>query len=397
MAAVTARTNLATLVPAAPPPLRAIADALPAAVLPEESWRDAPLTWLGTALDRLALRGMRLAFTHALWPAANVGDAARASAEPYLTTELRDDPRAFFGFLDAPGPAARMKELRRRPIAGGAIVTRELGTAYAPYHCSGTWPACVENDRIVIEHWQHDDAPRATMIALHGFTMGSTWIDAHVLMAAKWFELGFDVALMALPFHGPRSPATARYSGELFASWDVGRTNEAVRQAIHDVDVVKRWLVAEAGRPVGLLGLSLGGYVTALMAGLCDDLAFAIPLVPPVTLDALASSLFALDRKRGTLGLPVALSDLRAAYAVHCPLTYPLAVPAERVLIVGARGDRIVPPEHAYALWRHWGEPAIHWYSGSHIAPFRRARLIARVAEHLDGLDLRARRSVTSR
>jgi hypothetical protein len=79
---------------------------------------------------------------------------------------------------------------------------------------------------------------------------------------------------------------------------------------------------------------------------------------------------------------------LRAAYAVHCPLSHSLAVPRERVLIVGARGDRIVPPEHAYALWQHWDEPSIYWYSGSHLAPFRRARLIARVEAHLNALDL---------
>lgn len=33
---------------------------------------------------------------------------------------------------------------------------------------------------------------------------------------------------------------------------------------------------------------------------------------------------------------------------------------ALRALIVGARGDYIAPPEHAYALRRHWSEPPIH-------------------------------------
>ncbi len=130
------------------------------------------------------------------------------------------------------------------------------------------------------------------------------------------------------------------------------------------------------------MGLSLGGYIAAVMAGLSDDLAFVIPLVPPVTLDALACSLLALEGAPATPAL--GLAEVRAAYAVHSPLTYRLRVPRERVLIVGARGDHIVPPEHAYALWRHWGEPAIHWYSGSHVAPFHRRALLARIAAHLD-------------
>ncbi len=372
-----------------PTALPAFSDDLPAAVLPEEPWLDLPLTWIGSALDRIALRGMRLAFASALRVSDAEREAAYESGAPYTTAALVAEPRRFFDFLDAPARPVTMRELHRRPVAGGEAVTRELATRYEPYHCSGTWPACVENDRVVVEHWMHRDTrPRATVMALHGFTMGTSWIDAHVLMAAKWFALGFDVALVALPFHGPRSPRTARYSGELFASWDVGRTNEAVRQAVHDVDLVRRWIAAETGRPVGLLGLSLGGYVAALMAGLCDDLPFVIPLVPPVTFDALACSLLALDGPPHACAPPLPFADLRAAYAVHSPLSHALAIPRERVLIVGARGDCLVPPEHAYALWRHWGEPPIHWYSGSHVAPFRRARLLARVAAHLDALAL---------
>jgi hypothetical protein len=84
----------------------------------------------------------------------------------------------------------------------------------------------------------------------------------------------------------------------------------------------------------------------------------------------------------------VAVDDLERAYRIHSPLTYPLAVPPERALVVGGRGDLVVPPEHAYALWRHWGKPAIWWFSGSHTAPFGRTEILARAAAHLDGLGL---------
>ena len=224
---------------------------------------------------------------------------------------------------------------------------------------------------------------RATVVALHGFTMGQPRIDAHVLMAAHWFALGLDVVLLTLPFHGCRSPRRASYSGELFGSWHVGRLNEAVRQTIHDLHLVRTWLAEMSAAPVGLLGLSLGGYIAALFAGLCRDLAFVVPVVPPVWLWDLPMRLFG-QRKQ----LPVPVAELQAAYRVHSPLTYPLAIARRRALVIGGRGDQVVPLEHAQALWRHWREPASYWYSGSHSAPFRRGRIMEQIAQHLAGLGL---------
>ena len=116
---------------------------------------------------------------------------------------------------------------------------------------------------------------------------------------------------------------------------------------------------------------------------------FVMPIVPPVSLATLPSNLFNLSRHGGVSdGAPLSVDALNAAYRVHSPLTYSLRVPRERVLIVAGRGDRIVPPEHPYALWRHWGEPAIHWYSGSHCAPFRRSSIFAAGMRHLEQLGI---------
>jgi alpha-beta hydrolase superfamily lysophospholipase len=225
--------------------------------------------------------------------------------------------------------------------------------------------------------------PLATVLALHGFSMGYPRIDAIALFAAQCFREGFDVALLTLPFHGPRTPSDARFSGERFAMPHVARLNEAVRQAIYEIHVVTGWLRQQTAAPVGLLGLSLGGYLASLMAGLCDDLDFVIPMVPPVCLGDLAWRFFERSR-RARRGAPAyARDELRAMYRVHSPLAFPLRVPRERVLIIAGRGDRIVPPEHPHALWRHWGEPRIHWFSGSHLAPFGRDRIVAAAADHL--------------
>jgi acetyl esterase/lipase len=207
-------------------------------------------------------------------------------------------------------------------------------------------------------------------------------------MASEWFAAGVDVVLVTLPFHGARTPPQAAFSGELFASWHVGRLNEAVRQSIHDLRRVVTWLRRTRPMPIGVVGVSLGGYLAALLAGLMDDLAFVIPIVAPVRLGAFPSALFARSRHARYAPPPLTASELDAAYRVHSPLSHPLAVARERVLIVAARGDRIVPPDHALDLWQHWGRPAIHWFGGSHVTPFRRAAVFAAGMRHLRRLGI---------
>lgn len=352
--------------------------------LPEEGWGDWMLTRLGSAIDGAMLQAMRLAIDAALMPRPADLPQLRASAERFTAGELWEEPRRFFAFLDAPVAPVSVSGRFRRALAGGTVIARELSTAYRPYGTAAA-DAPADGDRVLLEHWVHEPAhPRATVLALHGFSMGYPRMDAFALFAADFFRHGFDVALMTLPFHGPRTPPDARFSGERFAMPHVARLNEAVRQAIYEIHVVTGWLRQQTDAPVGLLGLSLGGYLSSLMAGLTSDLAFVVPIVPPACIGDLAWRFFARSRHYRSGQAPAfSPEELRAAYRVHSPLTYPCRVEKERLLIVAGRGDQIVPPEHPHALWRHWEQPAIVWFSGSHLAPFRRGRLIAAILDHL--------------
>src|SRR5262245_50824796 len=154
------------------------------AVLPEEHWTDAPFTRLGSALDRAVLQGIRLAFAAALEPSPERCVQCARSAAHYVTRALDADPGRFFAFLDPPPvPAQSMLRVRRR-LPGGVVIARRFVTRYTPYHCGGAWRSCTENDTVCVEHWMHrGTAARATVILLHGFSMGQSWVDAHVLMA----------------------------------------------------------------------------------------------------------------------------------------------------------------------------------------------------------------------
>jgi len=377
--------------PSGPPgSARSVATALPVLLRPGERWTEALRTFVGMALDTVALRTTQLLVDGTLMPGPADLPRLRASASPYQVPELRNDPGRFFDFLAAP-PRFTMKERGRRERAGGVVIEREFASEYVPYaRSAGNDGANPEDATIVAEHWMHDrEGPAATVVALHGVAMGSPRLGGLALLTSHWFERGLDVALLRLPFLRLLAARWGRISCYVFPSTDVGRLNETVREAVHEVRVVTAWLRAETRAPVGLLGLSLGGYVAALMAGLTDEFDFVIPIAAPVCIGDLAWRFFARSRHYApATSPPPSRDEVRDFYRVHSPLTHRLRVPRERVLILAGRGDRIVPAEHPLALWRHWGEPDIYWFGGSHLIPFGRDHVVARIVRHLGALGI---------
>src|SRR5207244_7171880 len=105
----------AVMRPEAPPSTstRAVLRALPALLEPGEAWTGAGRTFLGMAVDTAIVRGMQLLVDALLMPRPADLPRLRASAAPYLTPELRRDPRRFFAFLDTP-PRPVVTERSRR-------------------------------------------------------------------------------------------------------------------------------------------------------------------------------------------------------------------------------------------------------------------------------------------
>jgi dienelactone hydrolase len=353
--------------------------------LPYEHWSDGLFTQLGRALDAMVLTAMRRVIDATLMPSAAELPEMRAAAKEFLTGDLQKNPQRYFTFTQKPQPTSVQGRYRRR-LSGGLIIDRVFEISYRPYSPDDAdRRVTARSDRVLIQHWMHEPMrPKATVLAIHGFSMGQPRIDAFAMFASQWFQRGLDVALLTLPYHGARTPRDARFSGERFAAPRVNQLSDAVRQAIYEMRMVTDWLREQTEAPVGLLGLSLGGYLSSLMAGLYDDLDFVVPMVPPVCIGDLAWRFHSENRRQaGDDEVAFSHEQLRSVYRVHSPLTYLRKVPKERILIVAGRGDRIVPPEHPHALWRHWGEPDIYWFSGSHLAPFRRQRIVSAIERHL--------------
>lgn len=232
--------------------------------------------------------------------------------------------------------------------------------------------------------WTHGERGRTAVICVHGYRGGFPVIDGRAFDVPRLFgALGFDVALAALPYHAGRAPHGTT-SGALFLN-DPLRTLEAMAQAIDDLRGLAAWLRSEGAASVGAIGMSLGGYVTALLAAVEPDLDFAVPIIPVASFADILwhrAGLRGEHADRIAAGIDLAL--MRRLFAPHCPLTHAPRVDPERRLVIGGEADRIVPPDHPAALALHWSS-RLEWFPGGHLAQLGRGRALARIAEIAGG------------
>jgi hypothetical protein len=244
--------------------------------------------------------------------------------------------------------------------------------------------------------WRHRSSPRPVLIVIHGYGMGRPGLDARAFDVPRLHQsLGLDIALVTLPLHGAR--AAGRRSGAGFLDAHPLATNAAFEQSIWELRRLCGWLRAQGAPAVGVHGMSLGGYTAALFSSLERGLACAVPLVPAVSLPAVlgASRSPEESRRRESVGLTDAL--LSDAWASHDPLRHrPLVAPEGRLILAGL-SDRICMPDQVEALWEHWERPSIHWFPGSHLAPFGRRALRERLDVHLRATLLEAKEPRLSR
>jgi hypothetical protein len=231
------------------------------------------------------------------------------------------------------------------------------------------------NAKAWAQHWRHDDGPRPTLCVIHGFG-ASPYVLNSAFFSLPWlYGKGYDVLLYLLPFHGPRGDLLAPMNGSGLFAHGPSHFNEAMLQAVHDFRVFVDHLEASGIEQVGVTGLSLGGYVSALLAGVEGRLRVAIPNAPVTSIPKLIPHYFPanIGVVLASAFQRVSLREAEQAIAIHSPLNYPALLPRERLMIIGGLGDRLSPPEQTLLLSDHWDHPRVHWYPGNHLLHVNRA------------------------
>jgi pimeloyl-ACP methyl ester carboxylesterase len=351
------------------------------------------LTRASAAIDRGVVRFMERRMTPRA-PRVEIGDerARLIEVAAAYSAGTLGHPSRFF-------PAPAEPAVKLAPVGEGPLGTHVVDLSY-PSDYEPFLPAARELHLRAVENltsharWWTSERGRPTIVLLHGWGGGNHWVTERTFAVPYWLRHGYDVAAFVLPFHGDRAPGThPMRSGALFPSPNPLRTNEAFGQAIFDLRGLSRFLRRRGAPVVGALGMSLGGYTTALWASVAgpDDeggLDFAVAMIPAVSMARLMWRHGERSPARVRAVRAGITEDLFAdAFAVHEPTRRPARLARERLFVIAGRGDRITPPEHAEALAAHWGV-GVRWFDGGHLAQLGRGDPIRDVRRELGRLGL---------
>jgi pimeloyl-ACP methyl ester carboxylesterase len=238
-----------------------------------------------------------------------------------------------------------------------------------------------ENATVNARWWRHREPPTATVVAVHGWTMGDQRLNSLAFLPGVLYRLGLDVVLFELPFHGRRRRGEEPV---VFPSTDIVATNEAMVQSMFDLRSLHSILEAEGAREVGAIGMSLGAYVAAVWASV-ERLAFCVPVVPLVSMSDLAWRVVEANPRLNANGAGVTRDVLEDLFRHHAPLALHPETPGDRALIVASRNDAVVPVDQPERLHAHWNGARLVWVEGGHEALFQRSSAFREVVGFLTG------------
>lgn len=218
---------------------------------------------------------------------------------------------------------------------------------------------------------RHREPGRPWLVCVHGFGTGRAALDLRAFRARHLTRnLGLNLILPVLPAHGPRQEPGAD-PGEGFMSVNLVDSVHGLAQSAWDIRSAMAWVRARCGDvPVGVYGISLGGYVSALTASLDDHLACVVAGVPATDMPDLYRRHSPPGVRRRALEAGALGPEADAVCSVVSPLTLEPRVAWERRYVFAGLGDRMSNFDQAHRLWLHWGRPRRAWYPGGHIGFF---------------------------
>jgi dienelactone hydrolase len=288
-------------------------------------------------------------------------------------------------------PLEDQKELPERFRLGERAFTFELesrrrlpGLDISVHHLRFPSPvksATPENNTVHAEYYRPDGKGPFPAVIVLDITGGNQMLSHY--LATFFAQHRIAGLFVQMAYYGPRRPAGSKLR---LLSPDVRHTVAAVTQTVLDLRVASAWLASRPeidGRRLGILGTSLGSFLSALTGEMEPRLGrVAVLLGGGGFVDA-----FYDDPRGATLRKVWELTGGTKEKATKMiapidPITCAERLKKRKLLILAASRDEIVPPKMAEALWKASGRQKIVWYNTTH---YGAALYLADGLEHILG------------
>jgi hypothetical protein len=207
------------------------------------------------------------------------------------------------------------------------------------------------------EPWQQ----HPTVLLLHGWNDIIGHRIRFPLMAGLLNRHRFNAATLVMPYHFQRRPQEIGARGN-FLCPDILRTVEAARQAISEIRAFAEWVHQQGCPAIGVMGISMGAWLTGLIASRDTRFACAVLLVPVARMDRLIQEIAFCESIREALkGQPVNAPQLNLTQIRP-------VMPKENILLIEGLYDLFMPPETLEELWQAWDKPDIWRMPYGHIS-----------------------------
>ncbi|MEM7811841.1 MAG: hypothetical protein AAF532_10225 [Planctomycetota bacterium] len=261
---------------------------------------------------------------------------------------LCGDPFRLFAAADAPPDLSDVVDGRGTTSLGGA----ETSFVDLRFPSSAPSPFPQVND-VLVRRFLPAGPPAFSVVFVDGLVQLG-WRNAHVF-AAPLLAAGAEVLAVDLPFNHRRL-RDGEPPGRGIVAGDATHAVATLRQIVLDVRAVVRGALAE-GRPVALLGVSLGAWASLMTTLLEPRVAAVTALTPPVDmLGTLTSGGVVVRPARRNLRLDRAgIERLREGAAAFSLADWPCPIAPRAVTLYQATADRFVPPGPIGDLAAAWG------------------------------------------
>lgn len=234
-----------------------------------------------------------------------------------------------------------------------------------------TFPSCVpatqkNNTHAIVQTYAPERALHLpAVIVLHGL-MTLTLLPYRPFFRAI-AEAGASAYAVELPYHLRRTPPGG-ISGELFFTADFVMSLATIQQTVAEVRQLIHYLREAGASTIGLLGFSLGAWMSALVASCEPEVDFALFAMPPSNLNSvLWQTKLGEPLRRQFESAGWSAADTASFYQRLDPQQLSLLIPPERCAMFTAKFDHFIPLEYTQQLQRQWQHSNLHVYSAGHI------------------------------